>query len=147
MREPRTFFSDGEAETEAIGGLLAGEARPGQVIGLCGALGAGKTVLVRGVLRGLGGRPEAVHSPTFTLLNVYPGRLPVHHFDLYRLGSEDELDGIGFYEFARSGGVSLVEWADRFPGLASEVDRWVTIGFVDASDRRRIVIQDREAPV
>jgi len=126
------------AATEELGAAIAREARPGDVIGLCGPLGAGKTVLVRGAVRGLGGDPALVRSPTFTLMNVYPCVPPIHHFDLYRLASADDLEGIGFHEFAHADGVSFVEWADRFPELGPQLSLRVDIGFAGRGERRRV---------
>jgi len=142
----RTFRSDDEAGTEAVGAEVAAAFRPGDVIGLSGTLGAGKTVFVRGVLRALGGDPAQVRSPTFTLMNVYAAGLPVYHFDLYRLARGSELDGIGFHEFARGDGVSLVEWADRFPDVAPEVTLWVRIEFDGTETGRRILVDDVPLP-
>lgn len=102
-------------ETERAGSLLAGCLRPGDVVALAGDLGAGKTHLVQGVARGLG-VVETVTSPTFNLLLVHPGVLPLYHFDLYRLEHEEQLDDIGFHEALESDGVSFIEWGDRFPG-------------------------------
>ena len=140
--DTREFESADERATEEVGAFVASVSRPGDVVGLAGPLGAGKTVLVRGVVRALGGEPAQVRSPTFTLLNIYPARVPVYHFDLYRLGSAGELDGIGFFEFARGDGVALVEWADRFPDLAPEVDRWVAIDFAPDGEGRRIRVRE-----
>lgn len=101
-------------ETERAGMLLAPLLRPGDVVALAGDLGAGKTHLVQGVARALG-VAEPVTSPTFNLLLVHPGTLPLYHFDLYRLEHEDQLEDIGFYETLEADGVSMVEWGDRFP--------------------------------
>jgi tRNA threonylcarbamoyl adenosine modification protein YjeE len=148
--EAREFLSDDEAATEAAGAYVAGVAVPGEVVGLAGELGAGKTVLVRGLVRALGGDPRHVRSPTFTLLNLYRARTPVFHFDLYRLKGAVDLEGIGFYEFTRSEGVAVIEWADRFPEVAAEVDRWVRIDLLpgpdEAPERRRIAVGARRAP-
>lgn len=138
------FDSPDPETTESIGARLAGEARPGQVIGLVGELGAGKTVFVRGAVRGLGGDPLDVRSPTFTLLNLYSCETTVYHFDLYRLDSGAELEGIGFYEFTREDGLTLVEWADRFDESAEEVDIWVTLDFVEGQEGRRITVRSRK---
>jgi tRNA threonylcarbamoyl adenosine modification protein YjeE len=132
--------SAGEADTEAAGALVASVSRPGDVVGLNGPLGAGKTVLVRGVVRALGGDPATVRSPTFTLLNIYGGRAPVYHFDLYRLRSGADLDGIGFYDFTRRDGVALVEWADRFPEAERELDLRVDIRLGSGPGDRTIAI-------
>jgi tRNA threonylcarbamoyladenosine biosynthesis protein TsaE len=102
-------------ETAALAERLGAAAETGTVLCLVGDLGAGKTLFTQGFARGLG-VTEEVTSPTFALMNQYCGRLPVTHFDLYRLEREEELDEIGFYEFAEpSGGVVLIEWADKFP--------------------------------
>ncbi|MCL2363887.1 MAG: tRNA (adenosine(37)-N6)-threonylcarbamoyltransferase complex ATPase subunit type 1 TsaE [Defluviitaleaceae bacterium] len=92
---------------------FARELRAGDVIYLSGELGAGKTVFARGLCRGLG-FAGGVTSPTFTLVNVYEGgRLPVFHFDLYRLGGAADLESIGYDEYFDAGGVCVVEWPER----------------------------------
>ena len=141
-----TFHTDDEAGTEAVGATVASRARPGMAIGLAGPLGAGKTVFVRGALRALGGNPADVRSPTFTLMNVYSADMPLYHFDLYRLAGGAELDGIGFYEFARGDGMTIVEWADRFPDVAPEITLWVRIEFDGTECGRRILVSDVPFP-
>ena len=115
------------AATQRVGRCLGAVLKPGDVLGLDGPLGAGKTSLVQGLARGLGVPPEvAVGSPTFTLVNQYGGQLggqpgPVavpmtlYHVDLYRLKSAQELAELGLWEAAESGGVMAVEWLSRFP--------------------------------
>ena len=106
-------YSASEQETEALGEALAGVLSPGAVVAFTGDLGAGKTAFVRGMARGLG-VPGRVTSPTFTIVNEYEGgRLPLFHFDLYRLGSADELFDIGWEDFLRRGGVCAVEWSEN----------------------------------
>ena len=108
--EYRTYS---EAETEALGEKLGERVRPGTVIAFSGDLGAGKTVFTRGLARGLG-IGERVTSPTFTIVNEYEGgRMPLFHFDMYRLGSSDELFDIGWEDYLRRGGVCAVEWSER----------------------------------
>ena len=109
------FISHSTAETERFGERLAKELRPGAVVAFTGALGAGKTALTRGLARGLGcaGR---VTSPTFTIVNDYEGDIPLFHFDLYRLSSEDELYDIGWDDYLARGGVCAVEWSERAAG-------------------------------
>ncbi|MBE6094594.1 MAG: tRNA (adenosine(37)-N6)-threonylcarbamoyltransferase complex ATPase subunit type 1 TsaE [Schwartzia succinivorans] len=110
-----TVVTHAPQETAALAERLGAAAETGTVLCLVGDLGAGKTLFTQGFARGLG-VTEEVTSPTFALMNQYCGRLPVTHFDLYRLEREEELDEIGFYEFAEpSGGVVLIEWADKFP--------------------------------
>jgi tRNA threonylcarbamoyladenosine biosynthesis protein TsaE len=110
-----TFISHSPAETEALGAEWGRQAAAGWVIGLAGDLGAGKTQLVKGIARGLGS-PARVHSPTFALLNEYPGgRLPLFHLDLYRLATAREIREAGLEEYlARPPGVVVVEWYDRW---------------------------------
>ncbi|MDG2126124.1 MAG: tRNA (adenosine(37)-N6)-threonylcarbamoyltransferase complex ATPase subunit type 1 TsaE [Verrucomicrobiales bacterium] len=99
----------------------------GEVIGLCGDLGAGKTHLAKGIAEGLGSG-EAVSSPTFSLVQEYgDGRLRMAHFDFYRVGSADELLELGWDEYLEDCGVVVVEWADRFPGLMPPATRWLRI--------------------
>lgn len=141
-----TYHTDDEAGTEAVGAEIIRTAGAGAVIGLSGPLGAGKTVFVRGALRALGGNPMDVRSPTFTLMNLYAADLPVYHFDLYRLARGAELDGIGFHEFARGDGITIVEWADRFPDVTPEVTLWVRIGFDGSESGRSIRISDVPFP-
>lgn len=109
-----------EEETFAIGSMLSREAVPGQIYCLDGDLGVGKTVFARGFADGLGIR-EPVTSPTFTILKEYPaGRLPLFHFDVYRIGDPEEMDAIGYEEYFYGQGVCLVEWADLIGDLIPE---------------------------
>lgn len=107
------FESASEAETDRLGAALAAALPPGTVVALIGALGAGKTRLVQGIATALGVPAEDVTSPTFVLVNEYPGRMPAYHFDAYRLRDEDEFLEIGPEEYFEGVGLSFVEWADR----------------------------------
>ena len=108
-----TFISHNAAETEALGETLAQQVEAGWVIGLLGDLGAGKTQFVKGLARGLGS-PAHVHSPTFALLNIYPGgRLTLFHLDLYRLDTREQIRTAGLEEYLRPSGVAVVEWAEK----------------------------------
>ena len=107
------YVSNSPAETEALGAALAGRLKPGAVVAFSGDLGAGKTAFVRGMARGLD-IPERVTSPTFTIVNEYEGgRLPLFHFDMYRLSSSDELFDIGWEDYLARGGVCAVEWSEN----------------------------------
>lgn len=97
----------------AIGSVLKG----GESLALSGALGAGKTALVRGIAAGLGAPPEGVSSPTFVLMHEYHGRLPLAHIDLYRLSSLQEAESIGLEDYLSGPTVVAVEWADKVPGI------------------------------
>ena len=109
-----SFRSTGEAQTLALGTQLGRLLTQSALILLQGDLGAGKSVLARGIARGLGVAPEIpITSPTFTLMNHYRARLDLYHFDLYRLGGPDELLDIGFDEYAYGAGIALVEWPER----------------------------------
>ena len=103
-------------ETENFGKRIANLLRGGDIISFGGDLGVGKTCMIRGIAQGLGVKSN-VTSSSFVLMRVLHGRLPVYHFDLYRLSSEDELFDIGYDEFLFSDGVSLVEWSDRLGNL------------------------------
>ena len=106
------YLSNCTEDTEALGERLAEKLRPGDVVAYTGDLGAGKTAFTRGLARGLG-VTERVTSPTFTIVNEYEGgRLPLFHFDMYRLSSADELFDIGWEDFLRRGGVCAVEWSE-----------------------------------
>ena len=107
------YVTNNEEETQQLGERLAGALKPGMVIAFTGDLGAGKTAFTRGLARGLG-IPERVTSPTFTIVNEYEGgRLPLFHFDMYRLGSSEELYDIGWEDYLARGGVCAVEWSEN----------------------------------
>lgn len=132
------FVTECEQETEALGERLAGRLEPGAVVAFTGDLGAGKTAFTRGLARGLGisGR---VTSPTFTVVNEYEGgRLPLFHFDMYRLGSSDELFGIGWEDYLARGGVCAVEWSENVSDALEEGTIFVEIRR-GASEGQRIV--------
>lgn len=109
----KEYTTAGEEQTEALGVRLGQLLQPGAVIAYTGDLGAGKTAFTRGLARGLG-IPDRVTSPTFTIVNEYEGgRLPLFHFDMYRLGSSDELFDIGWEDYLARGGVCAVEWSEN----------------------------------
>lgn len=101
-----------EAETESVGAAFAARLQPGAVVAMYGDLGAGKTAFVRGMARGLG-ITARVQSPTFTIVNEYEGERPLFHFDMYRLGSADELFDIGWEDYLARGGICAVEWSEN----------------------------------
>ena len=109
------MVSESPEATWSVGEFVGKRLKAGMVLCLTGDLGAGKTLFTKGVATGLGVK-EDVTSPSFTLMNLYDGRLPVAHFDLYRLDDGGDLDEIGFYEYADEPvGVAIIEWADKFP--------------------------------
>lgn len=131
--------SGSAAHTVSLGRRLAPLLLPGDVISLTGDLGAGKTCLVKGVAEGLGvaGR---VTSPTFNILLAHPGRLTLNHFDLYRLEREAQLDDIDFWGTLESGGVSFIEWGDRFPH-ALPADRLDVSLRIDGDEERSLTVE------
>ena len=138
MRE-EVFDSRSEAETLELGKRLGREAAAGDIYLLEGDLGTGKTVLAKGVAAGLG-ITEPVTSPTFTIVHEYEGRLPLYHFDVYRIGDADEMYAIGFDEYLYGGGVCLIEWPSRVGELLPETAVRITIDKDPASgtDYRKI---------
>lgn len=108
----------------------------GEIIGLIGELGSGKTCFVRGMAEGLEVNQKTwIRSPSFTLINEYHGRLPVYHIDLYRIGSREELEGLNLREYLYSDGVSLIEWFEHLP--ADEVDEFLEVGLAYANGAKR----------
>jgi tRNA threonylcarbamoyladenosine biosynthesis protein TsaE len=131
------------AATESLGHRLAALLFPGAVIALVGPLGAGKTQFVRAVAEGLGiADSRAVTSPTFVLIQEYQARLPIYHFDAYRLRGADEFFDLGAHEYFQGKGVCLVEWADRVEtALPAEYLR-ITIE-VTGENSRRFVLEGK----
>lgn len=109
--------------TETLGTVLGKMAAPGEIITLAGTLGAGKTALTQFIGRGLGIDPRIyITSPTFSLLHEYQGRIPLYHMDLYRLGSEEEIESLGFPEYFYGDGLTVIEWPERL-GTLMPVER------------------------
>jgi tRNA threonylcarbamoyl adenosine modification protein YjeE len=110
--QPTTLRSHSVAETQRLGARLGALLEPGDVVLLHGDLGAGKTAFTQGIAAGMG-VTTTVNSPTFTILKEYFGRLPLFHFDLYRIESPEEVQTLGFEDYFDSDGVSVIEWAER----------------------------------
>jgi len=126
MIEEFHFHSSSEEHTIKLGELLGKLINPGTIIALKGGLGAGKTVFVKGIAKGLNVEEEP-NSPTFVIMNAYEGRLPLYHFDLYRISGANELEGIGYEDCFYGKGVSVVEWADRAEEIFPESSLTVEI--------------------
>ena len=137
------FESRSESDTEALGERLSRSLpEEGAVVAMYGELGAGKTAFVRGMARGLGVTGHVV-SPTFTIVNEYPGERELFHFDMYRLGGAEELFDIGWEDYLARGGVCAVEWSENVPGAFDGSEIRVTIEKT-LDDRRIIRIEGAE---
>ena len=130
--------------TEVLGEKLGREARAGQIYCLSGDLGVGKTVFTKGFAKGLG-ITEHVTSPTFAIVNEYEGRLPLYHFDVYRIGDVEEMEEIGYEDCFYGEGLCLIEWANLIEEILPErrtnilIEKDLTQGF----DYRRITIEEQ----
>ena len=133
------YFTNSAEETERLGQRLGETLRGGEVVAYLGELGAGKTAFTRGLARGLG-ISMRVTSPTYTIVNEYTGgRLPLFHFDMHRLGSEEELFDIGWEDYLARGGVCAVEWSENVSGAMEDA---ITVRIEKTSDEgRKITIE------
>jgi tRNA threonylcarbamoyladenosine biosynthesis protein TsaE len=132
-----TFISNSPDETEAFGRRFAEKIKPGEVLALTGELGSGKTQFVKGLAAGLGATAAAT-SPTFTLIHEYTGgRVPIYHFDFFRLEDRQSAERLGLDDYFFGDGVSVIEWADKFPDLIPENARWIT--FETKSETQRAI--------
>ncbi len=127
-------------QTRDLAHALSSLARPGDVVVLAGDLGAGKTAFVQGFGRGLE-VPDRITSPTFTLVHVYEGRLPVHHLDVYRLGQLSEALDLGLPEMLDEGGVVLIEWGDAILPILPHDYLEVRLTFGGGDDDRHVSLQ------
>lgn len=136
-----TITTTSEATTQAVGGAAAPLVQPGDVLVLTGDLGAGKTQLTKGLAAGLG-VIEPVTSPTFNILLVHEGRIPLYHFDLYRLTRSEELEDLDYWGTLEADGVAVVEWGDRFAQSIPEQCVIVTLQ-VTGDESRAITLAPR----
>jgi tRNA threonylcarbamoyladenosine biosynthesis protein TsaE len=121
---------------------LAEDLQAGAVIALIGNLGTGKTTFTKALAEGLG-VSEPVQSPTFTIIKEYKsGRLPLYHFDVYRLNSEEELEDLGIDEYLFGDGVSVIEWADKVPGIFPEGTLVIELEYGDGEDLRDVSVRE-----
>jgi len=137
----KEVVTESAVSTFDLGRNLGDLLLPGDFIALIGELGAGKTQFVKGLALGLGiPSEEPVNSPSYTILNIYQGRIPLYHFDLYRLSDENEIAELGFDEYFTGTGASIVEWADRL-GIHYPCDNLKVVFSVEGADRRRLTFQ------
>lgn len=134
------IHSYNEKETRELGARLAKHLKPGDIVCLFGDLGSGKTTLVKGLVKGLKVNPAQVNSPTFVLMNIYDGKVPVYHFDLYRFEGADnsrELMNIGYDEFLYGQGVAIVEWAER---LGEQIpEEYIAVHLSHKTENERLI--------
>ncbi|HIW49155.1 MAG TPA: tRNA (adenosine(37)-N6)-threonylcarbamoyltransferase complex ATPase subunit type 1 TsaE [Firmicutes bacterium] len=138
------YETNSEQETFLLAKRLGQKAAAGQIYCLTGDLGVGKTVFAQGFARGLGVTDPYITSPTFTIVQSYLGRLPFHHFDVYRIGSEEEMEDTGYEDFFYGDGVCLVEWAELIRPLIPEDACWITIhkDLTRGTEYRKITIKE-----
>ena len=136
-----TIFTNNESETVLEGEKLGRTLVPGAVVALYGELGAGKTAFTRGLAAGLG-IGMSVSSPTFTIVNEYPGVIPLFHFDMYRLENENELFDIGWDDYHERGGVCAVEWSEKVPGAFPPDTIFVRLENLGGSSRRLEIVTE-----
>jgi tRNA threonylcarbamoyladenosine biosynthesis protein TsaE len=130
-------ITESDLQTIELGHKLGACLAEGDVVGLVGELGSGKTWLTKGIARGVGvGQDTVITSPTFALVNEYQGRTPLFHMDIYRLGSLSELLSAGIEEYLYGEGVAVLEWADRWPEILPEQTVRVELSILDEHSRR-----------
>ena len=136
------FITKTTEETEAVGAEFAKSLKPSDFVAMFGDLGAGKTAFVRGASKYLA--PKAnVQSPTYTVVNEYPAKIPVYHFDMYRIDDEDSLYSIGYYDYLENGGICFAEWCEKIEPYLPDHFYCVTIRkSVEDPDIRRIIITE-----
>ncbi|MFA6078323.1 MAG: tRNA (adenosine(37)-N6)-threonylcarbamoyltransferase complex ATPase subunit type 1 TsaE [Candidatus Omnitrophota bacterium] len=135
------IISNSIEETSMIGTRLAAKLKKGDVVALIGQLGAGKTVLTKGIAKGLGVKDvQYVNSPTFVIIKEYEGKMPLYHFDLYRLSGPGSLDEICYDEYFYGDGVSVVEWADKIKSILPKKRLEVRLS-VAGENKRKIEIK------
>ncbi len=137
------FYTASAYETEELGARLGRQLRPGAVIAFYGDLGAGKTAFTRGLARGLG-IVDPITSPTYTIVNEYSGKIPLFHFDMYRLTSSEDLFDIGWEDYLTRGGVIAVEWSERVEDALEDALKIDIRRDPERDNGRRIIIEGGE---
>jgi tRNA threonylcarbamoyladenosine biosynthesis protein TsaE len=129
------------SETVRIGKSIGSRLLRGDVVALVGELGAGKTQFIKGLAAGVGiGNPTYISSPSFTLINEYPGKIPFYHIDLFRLGREEEAEELGLEDYFQGGGITAIEWADRIPSFLPREMLLVHIAYTGKNTRSLKII-------
>ena len=136
MSQSLSLFTKSPAETKGLGERIGKLLLPGDVIALTGELGSGKTVLTKGIARGMGIKGDPVRSPSFVLIKEYSGKTPLFHFDLYRLKNQDELNTIGYEEYFSGKGVVVIEWAERAKNFLPEKYLVIKLSIISKNKRK-----------
>jgi tRNA threonylcarbamoyladenosine biosynthesis protein TsaE len=124
-------------ETSALGRSIGEKLKKGDILALSGELGSGKTCFTGGIARGLGvGNDYQITSPTFTLINEYPAKLVLYHFDVYRLSSYADLDDLGYEEYFSGNGVVVIEWAEKIAQIVPHTAIFINFEYIDENKRR-----------
>ena len=131
------YLSQNEKETLRLGAELAPYLRYGSIVCLFGDLGSGKTTFTKGIAQGLKINQTKVNSPTFVLMNIYEGKKPLYHFDLYRVEKAEEILNIGYEEFLYGDGVTVVEWADKLGDLMPR--ECLSVQFIHQENNNRLI--------
>lgn len=136
---PFTLTTDSPEQTIALGRFLGEQFRGGEVLAIEGALGTGKTHLIKGIASGVGAaQMDQVNSPTFVLVNEYQGRLDMYHIDAYRLASSQDFELLGFDDFLYPGAIVLIEWADKVKTVLQDIDT-IDLHLIHISDTKRSI--------
>ena len=130
------FFSESPTETKGLGERIGKLLLPGDSVALTGELGSGKTVLTKGIARGLGIKGDPVRSPSFVLIKEYSGKIPLFHFDLYRLKKPEELNTIGYEEYFSGKGIVVIEWAERAKNFLPEEYLEIKLSIISKNKRK-----------
>lgn len=140
MKRRFIIASHRAGETRKLGRLIGQSLKPGSLVALSGELGSGKTQFIKGLARGLGvDRSYHVSSPSFVLINEYPGRIPLYHLDLYRLSRGKDLEEMGLEEYFYGNGVTAIEWAEKATLLMPSQHIWVDIRWTGPNTRELII--------
>ena len=145
MSQSLFLFTKSPAETKGLGERIGKLLLPGDTIALIGELGSGKTVLTKGIARGLGIKGDPVRSPSFVLIKEYAGKVPLFHFDLYRLKKPEELNTIGYEEYFSGKGVVVIEWAERAKNFLPEEYLKIKISFLKKNERKISLVAKGES--
>jgi tRNA threonylcarbamoyladenosine biosynthesis protein TsaE len=130
------FQTRSTSETIRVGKRIGRLLKSGDIVALVGELGAGKTQFIKGLAAGVGiGNPTYISSPSFTLINEYPGKIPFYHVDLFRLEREKEAEELGLEDYLQGGGITAIEWADKIPSLLPKEMLFIHIAYTGKNTR------------